>query len=84
MLTKIMCSHLCHAAWPVALAATVCQSELLDRRANTSGEYVDAGNGRIYRYLGSGGLTYAQAKAACQALTYDGFTGTGYPVVWNT
>lgn len=56
----------------------------MDSIPMSSTDYVDADNGCIYRYVGTGSLTYAQAKTACQALSYPGLTGTAYPVVWNT
>jgi hypothetical protein len=68
---------------PGAAGVSSCADDLRAKVVSTSTEYVDADNARIYRYVPVGGLDYAQAKAACQALTYTGFTGTGYPVVWN-
>jgi hypothetical protein len=57
---------------------------MLANEVNSSIDYVDLENGRIYRYIGDGGLDYTQAQAACKALSYPGVLGSGYPVVWNT
>jgi hypothetical protein len=71
------CSRIHHDQMQ-CLHAAPCRSALLASRVNSSDEYVDANNGRIYR------LNYTQARDACKAISYPGLTGTGYPVVWNT
>jgi hypothetical protein len=50
---------------------------------SNSKDYLDYDNGRIYHYPEIGSKTYAQAQAACAALTYTGFTGTGSLIVLN-
>jgi hypothetical protein len=72
------------AALPRAAAqVSSCADELAAKRVSNSREFVDATNGRIYKLIAGNAQSYAQAKAACAALSYPGFTGTGYPIVLN-
>jgi hypothetical protein len=50
---------------------------------SNSKNYVDYDNGRIYHYPEIANKNYAQAQAACAALTYTGFTGTGSLIILN-
>jgi hypothetical protein len=51
---------------------------------SSSKNYVVYDQGRIYHYPEVSSINYAQSQAACAALSFPGFTGTGYLVVWNT